>query len=539
MKEKTPVVALVGRPNVGKSRLFNRFVRSRKAIVENTPGVTRDRNYGSARWNNARFIVIDTGGFEPDSSDVLLEQMRTQAQLAVEEADVILFVVDARAGLLPADQQIAEILRRSNKRVILVVNKIDQPKHIELSYEFYELAFEEMIPISAEHGLNFDDLTEAVTRDFPKTEEDENKRAKFQIDNDFGEFTEKYYEEIGEYPKGYDPYAEIEADEDDAYADEDETEEDEAQENSEDAHYFETREDAELYEVPATDSGAEALAERVLTETINVAVLGKPNTGKSTLINRLLGYNRLLTADIAGTTRDTIDSEVEGKDGQKFVLIDTAGIRRKCTISQRIEKFSIIKALDAVERADVVLLVVDAQNGVTDQDLKIASLAVDRGCAVAVLLNKWDKIENKTDQTAKEYIDAARERLSFLDRVPVFTISALVGTRTNKILDIAKKLYITSSTRVPTGELNRVFRRILEQHSPPTVGNRNIRLYFAQQVAIRPPTFVIQSNVPELVPTDYKRFLINQIRAYYGFEGTPIRVLFKKPAGRRKWEKKK
>ena len=407
MKEKTPVVALVGRPNVGKSRLFNRFVRSRKAIVENTPGVTRDRNYGSARWNNARFIVIDTGGFEPDSSDVLLEQMRTQAQLAVEEADVILFVVDARAGLLPADQQIAEILRRSNKRVILVVNKIDQPKHIELSYEFYELAFEEMIPISAEHGLNFDDLTEAVTRDFPKTEEDENKRAKFQIDNDFGEFTEKYYEEIGEYPKGYDPYAEIEADEDDAYADEDETEEDEAQENSEDAHYFETREDAELYEVPATDSGAEALAERVLTETINVAVLGKPNTGKSTLINRLLGYNRLLTADIAGTTRDTIDSEVEGKDGQKFVLIDTAGIRRKCTISQRIEKFSIIKALDAVERADVVLLVVDAQNGVTDQDLKIASLAVDRGCAVAVLLNKWDKIENKTDQTAKEYIDAA------------------------------------------------------------------------------------------------------------------------------------
>ena len=543
MKDRLPIVALVGRPNVGKSRLFNRFVRSRKAIVENTPGVTRDRNYGTARWNDAKFVVIDTGGFEPDSTDVLLEQMRIQAQLAVEEADVILFVVDARAGLLPADQQIAEILRRSNKRVILVVNKIDQPKHIDLSYEFYELAFEEMFAISAEHGLNFDDLTEAVTRDFPKSEDDSNRRAKFEIDNDYGEFTEKYYEEIGEYPKGYDPYEDLDDDEDaeepeDEDADGSESESDSA-DNDKDAHYFETREDAELYEVPATESGADALAERVLNETIYVAVLGKPNTGKSTLINRLLGYNRLLTADIAGTTRDTIDSELEGKDGQQFVLIDTAGIRRKCTVSQRIEKFSIVKALDAVERADVVLLVVDAQNGVTDQDLKIASLAVDRGCAVAVLLNKWDKIENKTDQTAKEYIDAARERLSFLDRVPVFTISALVGTRTNKILDIAKKLYTTASTRVPTGELNRVFRRILEQHSPPTVGNRNIRLYFAQQVAIRPPTFVIQSNAPELVPTDYKRFIINQIRAYYGFEGTPIRVLFKKPAGRRKWEKKK
>ncbi len=534
MKERLPIVALVGRPNVGKSRLFNRFVRSRKAIVENTPGVTRDRNYGTARWNDAKFVVIDTGGFEPDSTDVLLEQMRVQAQLAVEEADVILFVVDARAGLLPADQQIAEILRRSSKRVILVVNKIDQPKHIELSYEFYELAFDEMFPISAEHGLNFDDLTEAVTRDFPKSEDENQRRAKFELDNDFGEFAEKYYEEIGEYPKGYDPYADLDDDEASDVA-EDEAESD----NGDDAHFFETREDAELYEVPATESGAQALAERVLSETINVAVLGKPNTGKSTLINRLLGYNRLLTADIAGTTRDTIDSELEGKDGQQFVLIDTAGIRRKCTVSQRIEKFSIVKALDAVERADVVLLVVDAQNGVTDQDLKIASLAVERGCAVAVLLNKWDKIENKTDQTAKEYIDAARERLSFLDRVPVFTISALVGTRTNKILDIAKKLYTTASTRVPTGELNRVFRRILEQHSPPTVGSRNIRLYFAQQVAIRPPTFVIQSNAPELVPTDYKRFIINQIRAYYGFEGTPIRVLFKKPAGRRKWEKKR
>ena len=546
MKERLPVVALVGRPNVGKSRLFNRFVRSRMAIVENTPGVTRDRNYGMAHWEGCRFTVIDTGGFEPESSDVLLEQMRVQAQLAVEEADVILFLVDARAGLLPADRQIADILRRSDKRLILVVNKVDQPRLVELSYEFYELALDEMVCVSAEHGVNFGELTEAVTRDFPKNDDEDNRRAKFVLDNDFGEFTEEYVEEFGIYPKGYVPMDDDALEEDaldDASTPEDDAEcvdpeaadeEDRADEASP-RYVFETEEDAELYEVPSTVSDTAALAERVLSETIHVAVLGKPNTGKSTLINRLLGYKRLLTADIAGTTRDTIDSYLEGKDGQQYVLIDTAGIRRKSAISQRIEKFSIVKALDAVERADVVLLVIDANVGVTEQDLKIAALALERGCAIAVLLNKWDTIEPKTDATAREYIAAARERLSFIDRVPIFTISALVGTRTHKILDIAKKLYTTASSRVPTGELNRVFRRILEQHTPPTVGSRNLRFYFAQQVAIRPPTFVIQSNAPEIIPTDYKRFIHNQIRASYGIEGTPIKILFKKPAGRRKW----
>lgn len=542
MKERLPIVALVGRPNVGKSRLFNRFVRSRMAIVENTPGVTRDRNYGTAHWNDCKFTVIDTGGFEPESTDILLEQMRVQAQLAVEEADVILFVVDARAGLLPADQQIAEILRRSNKRIILCVNKIDQHKLIELSYEFYELAFDEMLPISAEHGLNWDELIDMVTQDFDKNDDAKDRRAKFVIDNDFAEFTEEYVQEFGEYPKGYvPPEDEDELSAEDLFEDDDE-EYDEELEDTEDSETdddSQASDEPELYEVPATQYDEAALAERVLSETIYIAVLGKPNTGKSTLINRLLGYKRLLTADIAGTTRDTIDSDLEGPDGQQYVLIDTAGIRKKSAVSQRIEKFSIVKALDAVERADVVLLVVDAQIGVTEQDLKIASLAIDRGCAIAVLLNKWDAIADKTDQSASEYIKAARERMSFIDHVPVFTISALTGQRTHKILDIAKKLYTTASSRVSTGELNRVFRRILEQHTPPTVGSRNLRFYFAQQVAIRPPTFVLQCNAPEIVPTDYKRYLINQIRAYYGFEGTPIKVLFKKPAGRRKWEKKK
>ena len=542
MKERLPIVALVGRPNVGKSRLFNRFVRARKAIVENTPGVTRDRNYGTAHWNDCKFTVIDTGGFEPESTDVLLEQMRVQAQLAVEEANVILFVVDARSGLLPADQQIAEILRRSDKRIILVVNKIDQPKLIELSYDFYELAFDEMLAISAEHGMNFFDLVESVTRDFPKNDVEQERRARFELDNDFAEFTEEYAEEMGYYPKGYTPDDDEESEEDDGEYDEiPGTEEDDSSEVDDDdfsEEEYGTEEDAELYEIPSVANEEAALAERVSHETIYVAVLGKPNTGKSTLINRLLGYQRLLTADIAGTTRDTIDSELEGPDGQQYVLIDTAGIRRKSTISQRIEKFSIVKALDAVERADVVLLIIDAQNGVTEQDLKIASLAIERGCAIAVLLNKWDAIENKTDKTAADHIAAARERLSFIDNVPVFTISAKTGQRTNKILDIAKKLYTTASSRVSTGELNRVFRRILEQHNPPTVGSRNLKFYFAQQVAIRPPTFVFQCNAPEIVPTDYKRYLMNQIRAYYNFEGTPIKILFKKPAGRRKWEKR-
>lgn len=547
-RQRLPVIALVGRPNVGKSRLFNRFIGSRKAIVENTPGVTRDRNYGTGKWNKHPFTIIDTGGFEPDSTDVLLEQMRIQAQLAVEEADVIVFVVDARAGLLPADWQIAEILRKSGKRTILAVNKIDQPKLMELSYEFYELAFEELYAISAEHGLGFEDLADAITEDFPTVDEDENNRHKFKIDNDFAEFTEEYVEQFGEYPKGYHPEDDDFEQNDETYEDDeadfsdDETYDDDEADFSEEetealtrAHTFETEDDAELYEVPSTARDEHALEDQVLQETIAIAVCGKPNTGKSTLINKLLGYQRLLTADIAGTTRDTIDAELEGKDGQPYLLIDTAGIRRKSTISQRIEKFSIIKALDAVERADVVLIVVDARLGVTDQDLKIASIAIEKGCAIAVLLNKWDLIENKTDQTATEYIKEAREKFSFIDHIPIFTISALTGTRTHKILDIAKKLYLQASTRVPTGELNRVFRRILAQHNPPMVGSRTLKFYFAQQVAIRPPTFVIQSNAPEIIPTDYKRFIINQIRAYYGFAGTPIRIMYKKPAGRRKW----
>lgn len=481
------------------------------AIVENTPGVTRDRNYATATWDNKRFTMIDTGGFEPDSQDILLEQMRLQAQVALEEADVILFVVDARSGVLGPDRQIAEILRRSNKRVLLCVNKVDQHQHVMLSYEFHELALPELFCVSAEHGYGFEKLADAACQDF----EQEPQEDPFFVD----EF-------------------EDEPDELSAAAQDDEEQWEYDAEQDEDTSYADNDRDLAFYEVPQTANYTDGLLEKIKEECIHIAVLGKPNTGKSTLINRLLGYQRLLTADLAGTTRDTIDSELIDEEGQHYVLIDTAGIRKKSSITHRIEKFSIIKALDAVERADVVVLVVDAREGISDQDLKIAAIALDKGCALCVVLNKWDIIENKDEATATAFIKATREKLSFCEHAPIFTISALTGQRANRILTIAKRLYINASIRIPTGELNRVLQRILKQHSPPTVGVKNLRFYYIQHVAVRPPTFVIQCNAPNLVPADYKRFLLNQLRAFYGFEGSPLRLILRKPAGRRAWQKR-
>ena len=516
-----PIVALVGRPNVGKSRLFNRFVGKPQAIVENTPGVTRDRNYGEASWERRHFMVIDTGGFEPESKDVLLEQMRDQAQLAVEEASVILFVVDGRAGVLPADLQIADILRKTKKRVILVINKVDQPKLEHLSYEFYELAFPEQISISAEHGYQFGELADAVIRDMEAEPEEESSEEEEEFPDD--QTDEQAWDE--------------DTSEEEEMAPEDGDESEDGEDDWSDEGEDEDEENVRFVSGSPVVDPREALEAQVLNETICIAVLGKPNTGKSTLINRLLGYQRLLTADIAGTTRDTIDSPLTDKDGQRYVLVDTAGIRRKHTISQRIEKFSIIKALDAVERADVALLVVDANVGLTDQDLVIASICMEKGCALAVLLNKWDAVSDKTEHPADERIKDAKEKLSFCNNVPIITMSALTGMRTHKILSIAKKLYVDASMRIKTGELNRAFKEILLQHSPPLVGTRTLKFYYIQQVSIRPPTFVIQSNAPELIPTDYKRYITNKIRQFYGFAGSPLRIIFRRPAGRRKWEK--
>lgn len=455
-RARLPVIAIVGRPNVGKSRLFNRVIGRREAIVEDTPGVTRDRNYGRGEWYGRPFTVIDTGGFEPESEDRLLEQMREQARLAMEEADAIVFVVDARAGLLPTDEQIAVQLRQTRKPVYVAANKLDTYELFAQAAEFYALGFEHVFALSAEHGPGFDDLMDAVTEFFPRVE----------------------------------PGA----------------------------------------------GGAES-------GEISIAVVGKPNAGKSTLINKLLGAERLLTSNIPGTTRDAIDSMLERVDPEsgevrQYCVIDTAGMRRKRAISQQLEKYSVIQAVKSLDRADVALLIIDATEGVSDQDAKIARLAMDRGCAMAILLNKWDAIEGKGSSTATEYRKAVAEALSFCDFAPVITVSALSGQRVHKVLDLVDRLYAAARVRVPTAELNRELQRMVSRHHAPMGRHRPVRFYYMSQVAVAPPTFVIQVNNPADVPDGYRRYLMNQMRELYGFEGSPVRLILRKPAGRHRWDEK-
>ncbi len=447
-----PVVALVGRPNVGKSRLFNRIVGHRAAIVEDTPGVTRDRHYERTEWYDRPYDLIDTGGFEPESVDAMLEQMREQAQVAIEEADIIVQVVDGKAGLLPGDSLITEVLRRADKPIFIAVNKLDVLAQADDSAEFYALGWENVFPISAEHGVGLDDLMDAVTADFLRIE--------------------------------------------------------------------------------ALHLVRDARA-------TYVAVVGKPNAGKSTLINYLLGEDRLLTSEIAGTTRDAIDTQVLREDGSRYVLIDTAGMRRKRSVTRRLEQYSVFKAVQSIERADVVLLLIDALEGVTDQVAKIAHLAVSRGAALAFLLNKWDVVERKETNTAAEFTRAIYEKLPFADFAPVVTISAKTGQRAHLILDLVDRLRAAAALRVGTGELNRVFEEISMRHQPPSVRGRTTRFYYISQVGTSPPKFVLQTNAPKAVTPAYRRYVERQLRAVYGFEGAPIRLLVRQPAGRHKWDDKK
>jgi len=449
---KLPVIALVGRPNVGKSRTFNRLVGRREAIVEDTPGVTRDRNYGRFEWYGRLFTLIDTGGFEPEAQDVILEQMKEQAQVAVEEADVIIFVVDGRTGRMGSDETIAQILRVTDKPVFVAVNKLDTPEQASQAAEFYSLGLPEVFPVSAEHGTGFDDLMDAIAADFPRVSE-------------------------------------------------------------------------EVLEAPEPDA-------------IRVAVVGKPNAGKSTLINKLLGAERLLTSEIPGTTRDSIDNLVEREGGGRYILVDTAGVRKKRAISLRLEKFSVIKAIGSIESADVVLLVIDALEGATDQDARIAQLAVDRGKALAILLNKWDSVTEKVTQTPVHHTQAVRDQMTFCDFAPVITLSALTGQRVHKIYDLIDQVYGSASQRVATPELNRVMEEIVARHPPPSANRHVTRFYYFNQVGVRPPSFVCQCNAPKAITTSYRRFLVNQIRATYGFEGTPIKVLIRQPSGRHKWNER-
>ena len=432
-----PLVAIVGRPNVGKSTFFNQMVGKRIAIVEDTPGVTRDRVYADCEWQNYKFTLIDTGGIDPNSDDPLLSQMRRQAEIAIETCDVILFFVDGKSGLTADDEDVADMLRKSGKPVMLVVNKIDNVKAMDNIYEFYNLGIGDPIGVSSVNLLNFGDLLEELCKQFP------------------------------------DPDAEEE------------------------------------------DDGA-----------IQIAVVGKPNVGKSSLVNRILGEDRVMVSDIAGTTRDAIDTRFTD-EGQDFVIIDTAGIRRKRAIEyQSLERFSIVRALAAIDRCDVALLLIDATQGVTEQDSKIAGYVDEQGKAAIIVINKWDAVEKDT-KTMDKFVKEVRENLKFMAYAPVLFISALTGQRVNKVLDAVRAAHAEATRRVTTGLLNDILTDAQAALQPPATSGRRLKIYYATQQAVQPPTFVMFVNDQNLMHFSYERYLEKQFRRAFGFEGTPLRFILR------------
>jgi GTP-binding protein len=437
-----PILAIVGRPNVGKSTLFNRIAGWKKAIVANEPGVTRDRNYAEVDWEGSAFTLIDTGGFEPVSKDRIFVQMREQCKLAMEEADVILFVMDGREGLTPSDKEIAHLLRKQNKSVFFIVNKIDGPKQEEKVLDFYGLGVESLYPVSAEDRYGVATLMEEVVNVLPSPTQEKK------------------------------------------------------------------------------DPGA-----------TKVTVVGRPNVGKSSLINRLLGYKRVLVDEVPGTTRDAIDTPIE-KNGKRYVLIDTAGIRRKSRISLRLEQYSIVEAFRTIDRADVALLLLDSKEGVTDQDARIGGLIHERGKGCILLVNKWDLVE-KDSNTLAEYEKTVYSQLKHLSYAPILFISALTGQRIQKIFDLVDRVSEQTKKRIPTSPLNKFFEQWVENRPPPLYRNRNVKLNYITQVSVGPPTFVIYTNNPEGIHFSYERYLINQMRQSFGFEGVPIRFHFRKKGKRR------
>lgn len=433
-----PLVAIVGRPNVGKSTFFNQMVGKRIAIVEDTPGVTRDRVYADCEWQNYKFTLIDTGGIDPASDDPLLSQMRRQAEIAIETCDVILFFVDGRAGVTADDENVADLLRRSGKPVMLVVNKVDNVRMMDGVYEFYNLGMGDPIGVSSVNLLNFGDLLEELCKKFPEPEEDEGERGAIQI-----------------------------------------------------------------------------------------AVTGKPNVGKSSLVNRLLGEERVMVSDIAGTTRDAIDTRFTGPDGQEYVLIDTAGIRRKRAIAyQSLERFSIVRALAAIDRCDVALLVIDATQGVTEQDSKIAGYIDEQGKAAVIVVNKWDAIEKDT-RTMNEHVAKIREEMKFMAYAPILFISALTGQRTPRVLETVRTVYEQASRRITTGLLNDILADAQAALQPPATSGRRLKIYYATQQSANPPTFVMFVNDASLMHFSYERYLEGQFRKAFGFEGTPLRFILR------------
>ncbi len=433
-KNAKPIVAVVGRPNVGKSTLFNALAGENISIVKDMPGITRDRIYADVSWLTMNFTLIDTGGIEPESKDIILSQMREQAQIAIDTADVIIFLVDVKQGLQDADSKVADMLRRSRKPVVLAVNKVDDfKKYMADVYEFYNLGIGEPYPISSVNRLGFGELLDEVTSYFDK----------------------------------------------------------EAAKEEED-------------------------------DRVKVAIVGKPNVGKSSIINRLIGQNRVIVSDIAGTTRDAIDTEIT-HDGKEYVFIDTAGLRRKNKIKEELERYMIIRTVAAVERADIVILVIDAVEGVTEQDAKIAH---DRGKAVIIAVNKWDAVE-KNDKTVKEYTQKIRQVLSFMSYAEIMFISAVSGQRLMKLYDMIDAVYENHSMRVATGVLNEIMAEAVALQQPPSDKGKRLRLYYITQAAVKPPTFVIFVNDKELMHFSYQRYLENQIRDTFGFIGTPLKFIIR------------
>lgn len=433
-----PIVAIVGRPNVGKSTLFNKLIGERRSIVEDTPGVTRDRIYAEAEWNDKRFILIDTGGIEPKSDDTILKQMRLQAQIAIDSADVIIFMCDIRCGLLADDRDIAVMLKKSGKPIILAVNKADKVGHVPYEfYEFYELGFErEPIAISSLHGTGSGDLLDAVIEE-----------------------------------------CNFDGEEDD-------------------------------------DEGV-----------INVAVIGKPNAGKSSIINRMCGEERVIVSDIAGTTRDAVDTRVENAHGV-FNFIDTAGIRRQSKVEDKIEKYSVLRANMAVERADVCLIMVDAADGVTEQDERIAGIAHEAGKASIIVINKWDTVE-KDNSTTGSFTKDVRVALAYMPYAPIMFVSAKTGQRVANVYELIKRVYAESRKRISTGMLNDLLADAMTRVQPPSDKGKRLKIYYMTQISSAPPTFVIFCNSEELFHFSYRRYIENCLRDTFGFEGTPIKLIIR------------
>ncbi len=431
-----PIVAIVGRPNVGKSTLFNRIIGRNLAIVEDVPGVTRDRNYAEAEWEGKHFLLVDTGGFEPEAEDLMYTKMREQTTLAVEEADYILFLLDGKEGLLPSDIEVSQRLRASGKPVIYAVNKVDGARHEALLPDFYRLGIGTLFPLSAKHGPGFSDLMDELARMLPES-----------------------------------PWE---------------------------------------------------IAGKQQAEIPRIAVIGRPNVGKSSFINSLIGEDRMIVSSVPGTTRDSVDS-VYQYYGRKYVLVDTAGIRSRGRISQGVEKYSVMRAMKSLSRADIALILIDASEGITEQDERIVGLAHEEGKGVIIALNKWDLVPDK-EEAYRQFMAEIQQRLKFADYAPVLTVSALTRQRITKVFDEIDQVKAEREKRVTTAELNKVFEELTASHEPPLYRGKRVKYYYITQVGIKPPTFVVFVNYPEGVHFSYIRYIENHLRQTFGFRGTPLRI---------------